>query len=343
MRRAALCAAVLAVLLATGCSRGPDDVAVANEVKAKLFSDDVLKTTNLTVVSKEGIVTLSGEVPSESARYQAFKMATESKGVVRVEDKMTVAVAQAAVPAPPAEPAPATRASTPAPRPRPAAPAASAASAPASAPAPAPTPASTSPAPAPAPAPAPPEPPKPVDVEIPAGTRVVVRMIDGVDTEVNKAGEKFRASLDEPIVIDGQTVVPSGADVTVEVSEMRSAGRMAGRSELRLHAVRFELQGKSYALSTDVHELVGAGEGSKTATKVGIGAAAGAAIGAIAGGGKGAAIGAAVGAGAGTAASATKKGEQIKVPSETRVTFTTQAPVTVTYLPSANKNQRRPA
>jgi hypothetical protein len=64
-------------------------------------------------------------------------------------------------------------------------------------------------------------------------------------------------------------------------------------------------------------------------------------IGAIAGGGKGAAIGATVGAGGGTAVSAARKGEQVKVPTETRLSFTLQSPVTVTYLPDAGKTRRR--
>jgi hypothetical protein len=189
--------------------------------------------------------------------------------------------------------------------------------------------------------PAAPETPKPIEAEIPAGTELVVRMIDSIDTEVHQAGEKFRASLDVPIVVEGQTVAPAGADVTVEIAEAKSAGRMAGRSELKLQLSRLEFQGRSYALVTDTYQKQGASEGKQTATKVGIGAAAGAVIGAIAGGGKGAAIGATVGAGGGTAVSAARKGEQVKVPTETRLSFTLQSPVTVTYLPDAGKTRRR--
>ena len=71
---------------------------------------------------------------------------------------------------------------------------------------------------------------------------------------------------------------------------------------------------------------------------IGGGAALGALIGAIAGGGKGAAIGAAVGGGGGTAVQAMTKGQQVKIPSETRLDFTLHAPVAVTFLPNANKS-----
>ena len=52
-------------------------------------------------------------------------------------------------------------------------------------------------------------------------------------------------------------------------------------------------------------------------------------IGALAGGGKGAAIGAAAGAGVGGGVQAATKSQQIKLPSETILNFTLQAPVTV--------------
>jgi hypothetical protein len=53
----------------------------------------------------------------------------------------------------------------------------------------------------------------------------------------------------------------------------------------------------------------------------------------VAGGGKGAAIGAAVGGGAGTGVQVFTKGQQVKIPSETRLDFTLEQPFDVTYLP----------
>lgn len=344
MRRAVQAVAWLATLMAAGCAKGPGDQAITTEVKAKYFSDAELKAANLEVSAKEGTVTLAGEVPSEGARYRAFKLAAETAGVRQVEDRMTVAVAaqaqKAAEVSKPAERIAPVKAaaSPPAAKPRRAPEAREAATA---APPPAAVAEPSTPA-VPAPiVPAAPETPKPIEAEIPAGTELVVRMIDSIDTEVHQAGEKFRASLDVPIVVEGQTVAPAGADVTVEIAEAKSAGRMAGRSELKLQLSRLEFQGRSYALVTDTYQKQGASEGKQTATKVGIGAAAGAVIGAIAGGGKGAAIGATVGAGGGTAVSAARKGEQVKVPTETRLSFTLQSPVTVTYLPDAGKTRRR--
>ena len=81
------------------------------------------------------------------------------------------------------------------------------------------------------------------------------------------------------------------------------------------------MNGTSYPLLTSTYEIKGSGEGSKTAKKVVGGAGLGALIGGIAGGGKGAGIGALAGAGAGTAVAASKKGQQIVIPSESLLEF----------------------
>jgi hypothetical protein len=87
--------------------------------------------------------------------------------------------------------------------------------------------------------------------------------------------------------------------------------------------------GQTYNIQTNQYSRDGSSRGKNTAEKVGGGAAIGAIIGALAGGGKGAAIGAAAGGGLGGGVQAAGKGQQIKLPSETVLNFTLQAPVTV--------------
>jgi len=69
----------------------------------------------------------------------------------------------------------------------------------------------------------------------------------------------------------------------------------------------------------------------------------GAIIGGIAGGGKGAAIGAGAGAGAGTVVQAVTHGQQVKIPSETRLDFTLHDPVNVTYFPKKSSSTSQSA
>ena len=168
---------------------------------------------------------------------------------------------------------------------------------------------------------------------IPASSTLSIRMIDGVDSEVNKAGEIFHASLDAPIVVDNDVVVPKGADVYVRLSNASSAGHISGKSELHLELIKLEYQGRSYPLVSGTYSLTGGSRGKNTAEKAGGGAALGAIIGALAGGGKGAAIGAGVGAGAGGVYQGATRGKQVRIPSETKLDFQLDQPVTVTVMP----------
>ena len=335
MRRTALLLVVMLALgLAVACNKARSDAAIVTDIKAQMFSNADLKNANIDVTARDGEVTLSGQVPSDAVRYSAYKTAVAVQGVKKVNDQMTVAVAQT-TPAPEVAPAPAVTPS-PAPvrrvaKPKPAAPVQETTSISTTAPA---QPVAAAP-------PPPPQPPQPKVVEIPAGTTVSVRMIDSIDSETDRTGQIFRASLDAPVVVEDEIVVPAGADVYVKLVDARSAGRMTGRSELRLELVRMQFQGKSHTLASDEYEQVGTSRGKRTAGMVGGGAAIGAAIGAIAGGGKGAAIGAGVGAASGGGIQAATKGKQIQIPSETKIDFRLIAPVTVSYFPEKNKSRHQ--
>lgn len=160
-------------------------------------------------------------------------------------------------------------------------------------------------------------------VTIPTGTQVVVRTIDAIDGKTAKGGARYRASIDEPVAVGSQSVIPKGTACTVEVVSIESGKEMA----IRLRDVN--VGGKSYSLSTDYADVDAQGTSkTKKAVRRGIGlGAAGAGIGALAGGGSGAAIGAAIGGGVGAISAAGAKGKQINLPSETRLIFSLKAPV----------------
>ncbi len=164
-------------------------------------------------------------------------------------------------------------------------------------------------------------------VNVPVGTNITVRTVDAVDSDKNQVGDKFQASLEEPIVVDGAPVVEKGATVYGRLAEAKEAGHIQGRSELKLELTGIVVNGQTIPLVTGEYGVAGSSRGASTAKRVGAGAGIGALIGAIAGGGKGAAIGAGVGAGAGTAVQVMTKGEQVHVPSETLLEFTLQQEV----------------
>lgn len=173
-------------------------------------------------------------------------------------------------------------------------------------------------------------------VTVPAGTRILVRMVDSVDSSKQKAGDRFTANLETNLQADDVVVAPRGTTVYGRLASASSAGRMSGSSELTLELTDIQINGTAYPLLTSTYEVEGKGEGSKTAKKVVGGAGLGALIGGLAGGGKGAGIGVLAGAAGGTALSASKKGQQLSIPSESLLEFRLAQPVT---LPAGNESK----
>ena len=164
---------------------------------------------------------------------------------------------------------------------------------------------------------------------IPTSSKIVIRMIDSVNSETNKLGDTFVAVLDEPISQGGIEVIPRGADVRGRIAKIDDAGRLKGSAQLGLELTQIIVNGIPYSVTTSEYNEVGEGRGKETAKRAGIGAGIGAAIGAIAGGGKGAAIGAGVGGGGATAIQVLTKGEKLNIPSETKLEFTLRSPLVV--------------
>lgn len=163
--------------------------------------------------------------------------------------------------------------------------------------------------------------------ELATGTNITIRMIDDVDSQVATPGQTFRASVDDGVMVNGQPVIPRGADATLRLTELKEAGKISGGGQLTLVLDSVTANGRNYSLNTATVTQAGESRKKDSAKVIGGTAALGAIIGAIAGGGKGAAIGAASGAGAGTAIQVLTQGPRVRIPSETRLTFTLQQPV----------------
>jgi len=164
---------------------------------------------------------------------------------------------------------------------------------------------------------------------IPTGSKIVIRMIDSVNSERSKIGDQFTAVLEEAVLQGGVEVIPRGADVRGRIANVNEAGRVAGSAQLGLELTQIVVNGIPYSVTTSEYEEVGEGRGSQTAKRAAAGAGIGAVIGAIAGGGKGAAIGAGVGGGGATAVQVLTKGEKLNIPSETKLEFTLRSPLVI--------------
>lgn len=166
-------------------------------------------------------------------------------------------------------------------------------------------------------------------ITVPAGTHLLVRMIDRISSKTNQVGDRFQASLAEPLAVGDTVVAPKDALVYGRLVSAQQAGRIEGQSELRLELTGIQINGQIVSLVTSDYNAVGKSRGKQSAERAGVGAGLGALIGALAGGGKGAAIGAGLGAGTAGAVQVLTHGPQIQVPSETELDFTVSQPFTV--------------
>jgi outer membrane lipoprotein SlyB len=352
-----VCSLLFALLVGTGCSRKPDDAKITADIQSRYSQDSGLSTKQLGVQSANGVVTLSGTVDNEAQRDVASRDAAAVDGVKEVVNNLQIGTAASMPQAAAGEMASSA--------PEPAAPTSakkehkrhpkhdsSMASDSSNDPnndqmaenSPPPDNATAAPAPAPVPAPAdnaPPTPPAPKQYIIDQGTQISVRLIDPIDSEKNQAGDTFHATLNAPLTSDGDEAVPAGVELTGHLVDVKSASKFAGQSLVSMQLDSLAYGGKTYSLQTDQYKKQTASRGKNTAEKVGGGALVGTIIGALAGGGKGAAVGAAAGAGVGGGAQAASKSQQVKLPSETVINFTLQAPITVVQVPNQDANRQK--
>lgn len=170
---------------------------------------------------------------------------------------------------------------------------------------------------------------EPKPLVIPADTVIAVVLDQTLSSKTSKSGDKFTATVESPIEIEGKVAVPKGARAEGVVNDAKAAGRFKGGAALNLTLTSVTVNGKEHELQTSEATMSSKGKGKRTAAMVGGGAAGGAAIGAVAGGGKGAAIGALIGAAAGTGGAGLTGNRDITLAAETALDFKLLQPVTI--------------
>ena len=153
------------------------------------------------------------------------------------------------------------------------------------------------------------------------GTSIQVRLNDTIDSSKATRGQTFSASVAEDISVNDRVLVPRGANATVKLVDLNHSGKFKGKAEMGVVLTQLRVNGRDIAVETGEVTKVSGSQGKNTALKTGIGAGIGAAIGAIAGGGRGAAIGAGAGGAAGAGSQVFTKGETVKIPVESVLTF----------------------
>jgi hypothetical protein len=158
---------------------------------------------------------------------------------------------------------------------------------------------------------------------VPAGTTILVRMLDTVDSSKNPPGSRFTATLETNLVVNGRLIVPKGNTVYGRLAQAKQAGRAAGSSELQLELTEIVVAGTAYSLLTSDYQVKGSSSSTRTSKRVLGGTGLGAIIGGIAGN---AGIGAAIGATTGVIGSIAQKGQTVKIPTETLLEFRLEQP-----------------
>ncbi len=182
-----------------------------------------------------------------------------------------------------------------------------------------------------APQPAPPPPPEPHSVTMIAGTSLPVRIGETLNTQRNKPGDTFAATLDQPLVIDGFVIAERGARCEGRVVESDPGGKVKGVAHMEVELTNIlTSDGQRVRIHTSPFGQDAPTTHKTDAAKVGGGAALGAIIGALAGGGRGAGIGAAAGGAAGAGDVMLTRGKPAEIRVETRITFRVQDPITIT-------------
>jgi hypothetical protein len=156
--------------------------------------------------------------------------------------------------------------------------------------------------------------PAQADAPVPAGTVLMVRLETTLATFSNRPGDPFRGSINQPVVVHGETLIPAGAIVEGRVTKVSEPRRISGRPTIGIlpEAVIFP-NGQRYYLDAtltdtnipgsdvnDEGQFKGSGHDRRDSLETGGGVAGGMLIGGLVGGPPGILVGGLIGAGSGT-------------------------------------------
>jgi len=180
----------------------------------------------------------------------------------------------------------------------------------------APAPAAAPAEPAPAPTPVPTPTPRPRVVA--AGTALPITLEQALSTKTAQPEQAVAARLAEDVVVDGDVLLPAGAEVRGHVVTAVRSGRVKGKARLVVAFDQVRVEGRTYRIDATGFDVTAGSSKGKDAKIAGGAAAAGLLIGAIADGGEGAAKGALIGGAAGGAAVLATRGVEVELPAGSR-------------------------
>jgi hypothetical protein len=157
------------------------------------------------------------------------------------------------------------------------------------------------------------------EITLPAGAVLQATLETAVGSDVSKVETPVTARVANDVEIDGQTVIPAGAELSGSIVDVSRPGKVSGRAAVAFRFDRLIAGNSAYDIRTETVSRRARNSTKEDALKIGLPAVGGAIVGGIIGGGKGAAIGGATGAGAGTAVVMTTRGDNVHLPAGTAV------------------------
>lgn len=187
-------------------------------------------------------------------------------------------------------------------------------------------------------------PAKATTFEIPAGTKVALRLKQAISTKTAREGDAVYAETTFPIAIDDRILIPVGTYVQGKISHIQRGGHIKGRAELLIHFTSMiypsgytvmlpgaleNVPGAEHATMKDsegtIRQDSDTGKKLETVAKT---AGTGAAIGGLGTGTwKGAGIGGGIGAGVGAAIGMLSRGGDVRLEPGTSVEMVIQRSV----------------
>lgn len=90
----------------------------------------------------------------------------------------------------------------------------------------------------------------PPSSRLPEGAPVTVRLRNTLSSASAQAGDSFEGTLDDPVAVEGQTLIPSGAAVTGRVLDVKPSGNSRSPGYMRIALVSVSVSGKTVLIET---------------------------------------------------------------------------------------------